>query len=79
MSGELILGGKGKDTLTGGEGNDIILGGKGKDTLIYQVETNGEPTSDIYDGGKGKDTLRIAISCADYDAVMQERILAIKS
>lgn len=48
---QLLRGGKGHDTLTGGSGNDTLLGGKGRDVL------NGRNGNDLLKGGKGRDTL----------------------
>jgi hypothetical protein len=47
----VLKGGKGADTLRGGEGNDVLKGGKGADTL------DGGAGDDILKGGKGADTL----------------------
>ena len=46
-----IIGGKGKDTLSGTSGFDKIAGGKGKDKLF------GLAGNDTLNGGNGKDTL----------------------
>lgn len=46
-----LLGGNGKDILTGGSGNDCLQGGNGKDVL------NGGAGNDCLDGGNGKDVL----------------------
>ncbi|MFH1517654.1 MAG: type I secretion C-terminal target domain-containing protein, partial [Pseudomonadota bacterium] len=46
-----IDGGKGDDTLTGGNAPDIFLGGKGNDNL------SGGAGNDTLDGGKGNDNL----------------------
>lgn len=46
-----LIGGKGKDTLHGNNGDDTLIGGKGKDTLI------GNNGDDTLIGGKGKDLL----------------------
>ena len=46
-----LLGGGGKDVLTGGAGNDVLEGGNGKDVLV------GGAGNDQLDGGNGKDML----------------------
>jgi Ca2+-binding RTX toxin-like protein len=55
-----LLGGNGKDSLTGGSGNDTLDGGKGKDTLIGGAGDDvltGDNGKDSLDGGAGDDTL----------------------
>ncbi len=49
--GAEILGGNGKDTLTGGDGNDTIDGGRGSDSIL------GGAGNDYLSGGKGNDSL----------------------
>jgi Ca2+-binding RTX toxin-like protein len=46
-----LLGGNGKDNLTGGSGNDTIDGGRGKDVL------SGGGGNDLLTGGTGRDVL----------------------
>ena len=46
-----LLGGNGKDVLTGGSGNDHLDGGNGKDVLV------GGMGDDTLAGGRGKDSL----------------------
>ena len=55
-----LLGGNGKDTLTGGGGNDTLDGGNGKDTLVGGAgddTLDGGAGKDMLDGGDGDDTL----------------------
>jgi Ca2+-binding RTX toxin-like protein len=55
-----ILGGNGKDALTGGSGNDNIDGGNGKDIIAGgagdDILTGGR-SRDVIDGGDGNDVL----------------------
>ncbi|MEX1108767.1 MAG: calcium-binding protein, partial [Dongiaceae bacterium] len=53
-------GGKGDDTLFGGDGNDFLFGGKGKDTLVGGDGNDklfGGKGNDFLDGGAGSDYL----------------------
>jgi Ca2+-binding RTX toxin-like protein len=55
-----ILGGNGKDVLTGGSGDDNIDGGNGKDVIAGGAgddELAGGRGRDVLDGGDGNDTL----------------------
>ncbi len=51
LSGVVIEGGPGNDTLIGGAGNDTLYGGPGNDVLI------GGPGNDVLYGGEGNDIL----------------------
>lgn len=51
VTGEVLLGGKGHDSLVGGLGDDTLLGGEGNDTLA------GGAGDDLLMSGKGKDCL----------------------
>jgi Ca2+-binding RTX toxin-like protein len=48
---DILQGGDGDDTLSGGEGNDILRGGNGNDTII------GGAGNDSLNGGSGNDNL----------------------
>lgn len=75
---DLLYGGKGKDTLTGGSNKDILLGGEGNDTLHGNAGTDilggnagndtlyGGAGADKLNGGKGKDTYHIL----DHDTII---------
>ena len=55
-----ILGGNGKDLITGGSGNDNIDGGNGKDVIAGGAgddELAGGRGQDVLDGGDGNDVL----------------------
>jgi Ca2+-binding RTX toxin-like protein len=49
---EIIRGGRGEDTLTGGPGPEELYGNAGDDTL-----DGGDGAGDLLDGGDGNDTL----------------------
>jgi len=48
----ILIGGNGKDVLTGGAGNDLLFGGNGKDIL------RGGGGNDFLSGGNGNDVLK---------------------
>ncbi|MEJ2227955.1 MAG: calcium-binding protein, partial [Alphaproteobacteria bacterium] len=48
---DLLIGGSGDDTLSGGDGSDVLLGGSGDDRLY------GGDGNDLLIGGSGDDTL----------------------
>ena len=56
----LLLGGKGSDTLNGAEGNDTLTGGKGKDVFIYN---SGDDTISDYDK---KDSISVSSDYENY-------------
>lgn len=49
---DMLIGGRGNDTLHGGDGNDFISGGAGNDRLF------GGRGNDLMDGGHGNDLMR---------------------
>ena len=53
--GAILIGGGGKDDLTGGKGNDLLIGGKGDDTF------HSSKGKDVYFGGEGNDTFLITL------------------
>jgi Ca2+-binding RTX toxin-like protein len=55
-----LLGGNGRDNLTGGSGHDMLDGGNGKDNLVGGAGDDqlfGGNGRDVLDGGDGNDTL----------------------
>ncbi|MEQ1718349.1 MAG: hypothetical protein ABL907_20600, partial [Hyphomicrobium sp.] len=48
--GAILIGGAGKDVITGSKGHDLILGGDGDDTFAFSAG------NDLYFGGKNNDT-----------------------
>ena len=55
-----LLGGNGRDTLTGGAGGDLIQGGNGRDTLYGRAGDDtleGGNAKDVLAGGDGNDSL----------------------
>ena len=56
--GAILIGGDGKDTITGAKGDDLILGGAGDDTI---TSSKGH---DLVFGGDGNDTLTVTLDSA---------------
>ena len=56
----MLFGGRGRDILSGGDGNDLLRGGKGQDILEGGDKNDvlrGNKGSDELDGGAGRDLL----------------------
>ncbi|MBI2253461.1 MAG: hypothetical protein HYU58_02455 [Proteobacteria bacterium] len=56
ISGLILDGGNGNDTLHGGAGNDILMGGNDDDRIIW----NPGDGVDVADGGSGNDVLQVS-------------------
>lgn len=71
----LILGGKGNDTLDGTEGNNTLTGGKGKDIFIYN---GGNDIITDYEKGKDKISLDSA-SISNFTTINKDVIFALSN
>ena len=53
----MILGGKGNDTLNGKSGNDWLTGGAGADTFVFEKNSGHDVITDFYAGVSGHDSI----------------------
>ena len=70
---EVLIGGKGADTIVGGDADNVLIGGPGNDTLSggagddWFVESAAAAGSDIMNGGDGSDTIDYGERADDLD------------
>lgn len=70
LSGELLLGLRGNDRLSGGQGRDIQVGGNGGDTFVYTTlgdSPAGQDQRDVIADFQGRQRDRIDLSAIDAD------------